>query len=208
MSKKITEVKDQNTEQLILSAARSVFTKKGFAAARMDDIAQEAGINRALLHYYFRSKGKMFDVIFQENLKSFYANFLEILSTDLPIRDKIHSLVYSEIDTLLERPELPLFILNEIARNPDNLDEMLQHVEVHSFFKVFVQQMKAEIAAGNIRPVDPRQFIMSLMATCIFPFIAKPMLNKVMGISETEFKKVMLARKEVVSELLIASLEK
>jgi TetR/AcrR family transcriptional regulator len=83
----MTEI-DKNTEQKILDAARKVFTRQGFAAARMDDIAQEAGINRALLHYYFRSKQKLFDVIFAENMGNFYSSFVSILGSDADLEPK------------------------------------------------------------------------------------------------------------------------
>lgn len=114
---------DKNTEQKILDAARVVFTRQGFAAARMDDIATEAGINRALLHYYFRSKQKLFDVIFEENLSRFYRSFIEILSSELDLESKIRNLISAEIDMLLENRDLPLFIISEASRNPEMMVE-------------------------------------------------------------------------------------
>jgi TetR/AcrR family transcriptional regulator len=198
--------KDGNTELLILNAARKVFTQKGYAAARMEDIAREAGMNRALIHYYFRSKEKMFDLIFEENLRNFYTGFLRILSTDVPMREKIRNLVHNEIDTLLENPELPLFIVNEIARNPAKLQEKMKHIQVHAFFREFTTQFEAEFCSGQHKQLSPHQFLMSLMSMCIFPFMGKPMLVQVMGISEEQFRQVMEQRKAEVSNLLLSVL--
>lgn len=205
-TQEISATKDQNTELLILNAARKVFTQKGYAAARMDDIAREAGMNRALIHYYFRSKEKMFDLIFEENLRNFYTGFLHILSSDAPMREKIRNLVHNEIDTLLENPSLPLFIVNEIARNPEKLKEKLKHVQVHQFFTEFTTQFEAEFCGGSNKSVSPHQFLISLMSMCIFPFMGKPMLVHVMGLSEEQFRQVMENRKKEVTDLLLSSL--
>ncbi len=205
---KTIPAKDQNTEQLILNAARRVFTNKGFAAARMEDIAAEAGMNRALLHYYFRSKEKMFDMIFEENLQLFYGNFLAVLQQDVPFKDKIAMLVSTEIDTLLEHPEIPLFIVQEIARKPEQLKDKMKTIRIHRFVEEFGRQLTEETQRGNIRKVDPRQFFMSFMGMCIFPFIAKPMLKVVMQQKDSEFARLMEERKKEVTRTLLLSLEK
>src|ERR1700755_347789 len=123
-TKKVVRKKEdhESTEQKIKEAARKLFTQKGFAATRTRDIAEEAGLNLALLNYYFRSKQKLFDIIMMENFRQFIKgisfNFLEEAT---PLDEKIGKIVTLYIDFLTQHPDLPLFILNELRNNPDQL---------------------------------------------------------------------------------------
>src|SRR6188474_52868 len=121
-SKKVAPDLDINTEEKIKNAARAVFHKKGFAAARTRDIAEEAGINLALLNYYFRSKEKLFELIMLENIQQFVRGVKEIImEEDTELRDKIERISSFYIDMLIRNPDLPLFILSELRANPDHL---------------------------------------------------------------------------------------
>lgn len=208
MSKTIQTEQDKGTEQLILEAAGRVFTRVGFAAARMEDIAREAGMNRALLHYYFRSKQKMFDLIFEENLKMFYANFLRILASDNPLELKIKTLVETEIDMLLQNQDLPMFILNEISQRPGQIKERIQKTAAGEFMKEFISQISREIKKGNIRKIEPLQLIINIMSLCIFPFIGRPMMMAISGIDQKQFESLMKQRKIYIADMILESLKK
>ena len=208
MSKKIDIIPDKNTEERILDAARVVFTRSGFAAARMEDIAREADMNRALLHYYFRSKQKMFDMIFEENLKKFFGNFLIILSGNDKLELKLRKLIAAEIDMLLQNQYLPLFMLNEINRNPELVKERLLNIPQRQFIPEFISQVQQEIKNGTIKEVEPIQILINIISLCIFPFAGKPMIMAITGIDQTHFELMMQERKNIIADLIISSIKK
>ena len=117
----VKNVKNKGAEEKILVAARKVFTTKGMAGARMQDIADEAGINKALLHYYFRDKDKLFEVVFMEEAQKFFPKINAIFNSDVPLFEKIENFVNEYIDEMQENPYLPWFVMNEVNRDPDQL---------------------------------------------------------------------------------------
>ncbi len=199
---------DKNTEQKILDAARSIFTNQGFAAARMDEIATEAGINRALLHYYFRSKQKLFDVVLEENLNHFYQSFIRILASDVDLETKIRNLVIAELDMLVANPNLPLFIIAETSRNPEMMIEKLNHIPIKQFFLQFMQVVNTEIEKGNIKPINPVHILMHIMSLCLFPFVGRPVFKHITGASQEQFEKLIEERKIIISESVIQLFKK
>ncbi|NJN41742.1 MAG: TetR/AcrR family transcriptional regulator [Flammeovirgaceae bacterium] len=140
------KTKDSNTENVILKAARKVFTQKGYSGARMDDIANEAGINRALLHYYFRNKDRMFEVIFEQRILEFFSGLIAILSADINLRDKVLAIIDHDMSMLKKHPDLPLFVLQEINQNPDRIKKFIlkNGVSPKLIFETFNSQVKKE----------------------------------------------------------------
>ncbi len=197
----------KNTEETILEAARKVFVQKGFAAARMCEIAKTANINQALLHYYFRKKDKLFSIIFEQESRKFYAEFLSILKSERPFFEKIRLLVAKEIQKISSAPFLPMFILNEMHSNPERLDQFLgsnhRHAEI---FNVFSEVVLKEQAEGRIRKVCPRQLFLSILGLTTFPFLAQPMIKHVLDIDDTAFNQMMSERVDYASDMLIKSL--
>ena len=118
-------VQDKNTETLILDTARQIFIEKGFDGARMQEIADKAGINKALLHYYYRSKQKLFEAIFDESFKKIIPRIFEFMSSSKSLEFKIEQFVSSYIDILIENPHLPSFVLHELNRNPGRITDMV-----------------------------------------------------------------------------------
>lgn len=208
MGKTIKANTETNTEQQILHAARRVFTRKGFAATRMEDIATEAGINRALLHYYFRSKQKMFDQIFEENLRTFFTSFLQAIQGNGTFEEKIRQLVDTQIEVLLHNQDLPLFIVNEIAHNPEKITERIGHLPVHAFRDQFEKMIRSEMRKGTIIKTDARQILMHVLSMCVWPFIAKPMLSAIMEWNQKEFEQMMRKRKDAIADTILLSLKK
>jgi AcrR family transcriptional regulator len=193
------------TEDKVLQAARTVFQRKGFDGARMQDIADEAGINKALLHYYFRSKDRLFDAVFRDAFNNFFPRVQEILASDITLEKKLEGFIDKYIDMVKANPFLPIFILNEINRNPDKIDEIINlHVINPKLLFVAVQK---EIDSGEIRAVDPRHLMVSIIGMCLFPFLAKPIIkNFLLDNNDAEFEKFLSERKKEISELVLKSL--
>jgi AcrR family transcriptional regulator len=199
--------KEANTEEKILLAAKKVFVVKGLAGARMQDIADEAGMNKALLHYYFRSKDKLFEMIFKEATKNFIPRISAIFQSDLSLFDKIESFCSEYIQKVMENPFIPLFILNEINKQPYSFLKKMFGAQKPEIQK-FVQQLKEEEKKGIIVSTDPMQLLMSMMSMCVFPFVAKPLWQFIGGITDEQFISLMKARKELVPKFIITSIMK
>ena len=204
----VKEKKDGTTEEKILQAARKVFVRKGMAGARMQDIADEAGINKALLHYYFKNKAILFEVIFMQAAQKLFPRINEIFTGDLPLFEKIERFCEEYIDIIMENPYLPLFVINEINQNPDLFFEKLMNGKTRPNPEKFLQQMEREVKKGNIHKVSPLQLLVHLISLTIFPFVAKPMIQKNLGLDELEFRSLMLERKKEIPRFVISALKK
>ncbi len=115
--------KDISTEEKILEAAKEVFLKKGFDGARMQEIADTAGINKAMLHYYFRTKDRLFEHIFVTAISNIFPKVGGIFISDAPFEDKIRAFIRDYLSFILQNPFLPIFILHEMSANPERLIE-------------------------------------------------------------------------------------
>lgn len=196
---------DNNTRQLIFGAARKIFTRKGFGGARMQEIADEAGINKALLHYYFRNKDLLFESIFRDAIKSFIPGIMQTMKADLPFFEKIRLFVVQYIDNLSENPDLAGFILHELRANPQHLAENLIDFGIDIAF--FGKQIEAEVAAGRIRPVKPEHLLVNIVSLTIFPFIARPVLMGINRMDDEHFRQFIEERKALVPGIIIQSLK-
>lgn len=199
--------KDQSTEQKILAAAKEVFIEKGMDGARMQDIADRAGINKALLHYYFRSKEKLFETVFVQQAAEFLPKVGDIMLSEAPLFSKIEQFVDVYITKLIQNPYLPLFILNELNRQPQTFILKIWG-ERRPPVQMFVAQVMEEAKKGIIKPIDPRQLIVNMVSMCIFPFAGKPMIQWVTKMSEEDFKEFMEQRKTEVAKFIIDSIRK
>lgn len=197
------------TEEIILQAATRVFQEKGYAAARMDEIAKEAGINRALLHYYFRSKEKMFDLIFAVKFKSFFSGVAALFLAEIPIFEKVAALVDLELSMLSQNPELPLFIIGELNRNPERLIKMMQknNVNMAAVVQMLDMQLHKEYEAGIIKKISGYAFVLNLMGLCLYPFIAKNLITSLAGMEKDAFLMMVSGRKQEITDFIIGGLK-
>ncbi len=194
--------RDGETEQRILDAARTVFLRRGTAGARMQEIAQEAGVNQALLHYYFRSKEGLSMAVFRQIALRMFPALVQTLSADISIDEKIDRLVALYLDNLSRNPFLPGYLIAEMQHHPERLSQLLSpalggapaHVLPPLFDKLRAQ-IDERVAAGEMRPIAPEQFAVNLISLCIFPFAARPMLHAVFGMDDAAFARFIEQRK-------------
>lgn len=199
-SKKTKPVVDASAEEKIKNAARIIFHQKGFAAARTRDIAEEAGINLALLNYYFRSKEKLFDIIMMESLQGFFMSVTTLFSNEESSwEDKIEIFVSSYIDMLIKQPDIPLFILSELRANPNALISKMNVKEV-MLKSHFMKQFQEQVKKGNIAPTHPLHFLMNLIGMAVFPFIGSPILKNIGDLKEKDFNELMEQRKKLIPQ--------
>lgn len=198
------------TEEKILAAATEVFHQKGFGGARMEEIAQAAGINKALLHYYFRSKQKLFDKVFHTSFAQLISKIMGIMVSPKPLEEKVYEISRFYHQLLQERPQLPLFVLHALQANgPGFLSELSANMPASppQIIAQFFQQIQAEVDAGTIKPIDPRHLMVSLVAMCVFPFMLKPVLVFLMGMEHSDFAAFVDSRQEWVPEFVMNALK-
>jgi AcrR family transcriptional regulator len=199
--------KNSNTEQNILEAAKLVFVAKGMAGARMQEIADKAGINKALLHYYFRSKEKLFEAVFVEILSKLIPDISELLLSELPLFEKIRKFTQHYIDTIRENPLIPVFILHELNREPEGIARTFKSMGIQP--QIFVDEINREIKKGTIIPIDPLHLIVNLLSMCIFPIVAQPIMQHLIFEDKGEAYSAFLEqRKKEVPEFIINSIRK
>ncbi|MDB5282066.1 MAG: TetR family transcriptional regulator [Bacteroidota bacterium] len=184
-------------EEKIKQAARKLFTERGFDAVKTRDIAAEAGINLALLNYYFRSKQKLFDVIMVENFEQFVQQLIPVMGDENLSLDEIIAKVSGNyIDMLRNNPDLPFFILNEMKNESSEL--LVIREKMKDVKSGFIKRVEKAMKEGKLTPLHMGHLMMNFMGLVIFPFVAKPVLMKVNGFSNKEFDALMDERKDLV----------
>ncbi len=195
-----------NTEQKILEAAKKVFTLKGMGGARMQEIADEAGINKALLHYYYRSKDKLFEAVFMDAFFTMIPDVVDLLKAEIPLFEKIELFAEKYIDIFIENPFIPGFVMNELSQNPQRIVNLISQTGIQPQF--FIDQINDEIQKGTIKPIQPQHLIVNLLSMCIFPFIATPILKTIIfGQDDQKFIDFIEQRKKEVPEFIINSIK-
>jgi TetR/AcrR family transcriptional regulator len=195
----------RSTEELILEAAQAVFLEKGLAGARMQEIADRAGINKALLHYYFRSKEKLSALIIERAIGVILPRVMAVLETEMELFDKIRLVVDTYLSFVSRNSFLPLFIVNEVNRNPQFFFRAVVEKE-RTHLDKFRRQVEEAVAQGRIHPINPAQLFMNVMSLVIFPFLGKPIIQVGLGLSDEDFKREMEHRRTEVAEFVIRAI--
>lgn len=199
-------MKDDKTEDHILNAAEKVFQRKGMDGARMQEIANEAGINKAMLHYYYRSKRFLFEAVFTKAFSLIAPEINRVINDDTDLFDKIRKFTHSYIDFIQKHPYLPNFIIQELNRDSDFIN-VLQKKKGFPDFRKFQAQVEKEVREGNIRPIKAEQLFIHLLSLNIFPFLAAPLFKGFLKIDDRTYKRLMEQRKEEITNLIITYLQ-
>ncbi|MGO3156451.1 TetR/AcrR family transcriptional regulator [Mesonia sp.] len=199
--------KQGTTEKQILNAAENIFQTKGMNGARMQEIADKAGINKAMLHYYYRSKQLLFEAVFKNAFSLLAPQLNAILNDDSSIEEKVRNFTHNYISFISKHPYLPNFVIQELNRNPDFI-EKIQESSAFPTLDKFNAQVEKEVKAGILKPIDGKQLFVHIISLNIFPFVAKPLIKGFLELSNIDFKKLMEQRKTEVSEFIINSIKK
>ena len=181
----------ETTEEKILLAAEEVFLRDGYAGSRMQEIADLAGMNKALLHYYFRSKDKLFEKIFDKKIELLFPKLEEMFEQEISFEDLICAFVEKYIALLSESPYLPLFLIN-IANSPNN-QGFMKKLPI-SIDKKLVEVFMRDVSLRKIRAIKPLHFIVSVVGMCAFPFIAKPVIMEITKANEAQYQEFLKNR--------------
>lgn len=198
---------ESNTEELIFTSAIKIFHKKGLAGARMQEIADEAGINKAMLHYYFRSKQLLFEAVFKKAFMQLAPQIHQVLNSEDSLFEKIINFTDKYISFVMENRFLPTFIIQELNNNPDFANQFFSQAEFPKSTR-FLIQIEEGIQNGTIKNVNPKQLLIDMFSLAIFPFIGAPLLQKITNLNEEEYNNLLIERKKHIASMLINSIKK
>ncbi len=202
----MTKTKDISAEEKILEAARQVFENKGMSGARMQEIADEAKINKSLLHYYYRSKQKLFEAVFKTAFHKLAPQINIILNSDQSICEKIRNFSMNYTSFMIKHPYLPNFILQELNRNPAFVKELIS-TKTFPSMNNFQNQIREAVENKKIRKIEAEQIFNNILSLNIFPFVAAPLLKGFINANDKEYKTVLENRKVEVAEFIIQSIK-
>ncbi|WP_029905698.1 TetR/AcrR family transcriptional regulator [Prevotella sp. 10(H)] len=201
--------KDISTEERIKQAARKVFQEKGYGQARTRDIADAAGINLALLNYYFRSKEKLFDIIMEESMQQVFGLIVGLVNDEkIGLSEKIDLIVNRYIDSLWENPNLPLFVLSEIQANPRKVMEkagLSNHIIVGNYL---YKQVQEQIDIKGIKGLTPLHVFVNIVSMTVFPIVGRPLLLSMHSpMTDEEYKDFVDGRRTLIPMWIKAMLK-
>ena len=206
-------IREAVTEQRILEAARAVFLRHGTAGARMQEIAQEASVNQALLHYYFRTKERLAAAVFQQIASRIFPALAQTLGADISLDEKIDRLVAIYLDNLSQNLFVPGYVISELHYHPERVQQLLSTVMgadpgilMPSLLKNLEKQINERVQQGTMRPIKPQQFVINLISLCVFPFAARPMLSIVFGMDDAAFMRFIAQRKKELPDFFRSAL--
>jgi TetR/AcrR family transcriptional regulator len=197
---------DKQTEEKIFDSATVVFQEKGMDGARMQDIANRAGINKALLHYYFRTKDLLFEAVFQKVAGRLFNKFAPVFEEDLSLEEKIRFFYKEHITFMRENPRLPAFLLNEINRHPERIKKMIRNVDFIKLWETLERQHKKELEEYNITFETVPQIMVSIASLSVFPFAARGILEGIFENLGVDFDTYIEERKEFAAEFVLGAL--
>ncbi|WP_347174924.1 TetR/AcrR family transcriptional regulator [Polaribacter uvawellassae] len=198
--------KDTNTESSILEAAESIFQRKGMDGTRMQEIADEAGINKAMLHYYYKSKQLLFGAVFKKAFGLLAPQLNAVLNDDSTIEIKIRNFANNYISFISKHPYLPSFIIMELNKNPEFILKIKDNAGFPNLEK-FKGQVKKEVENGILKPIDGEQLFINIISLCVFPFVASPLVKALVNVNDAEFKALMEARKTEIANFIIDAIK-
>ena len=197
---------DSSTEAKIYDAARRIFILKGMEGARMQEIADEAGMNKALLHYYFRSKENLFKAVFKDIFSKFFSRVRGTLNSNITAKEKLMVFIDNYIDLIAANPYVPQFIINEINRDPRMLKSMMLEsgAEPQMVLSMFLNEVQSNISSK----IDPRHIVVSLLGMLVFPFAGRPLLQMIYFNNDVEaYDRFLMERKEIVKNMILKFIE-
>jgi len=210
---KLRVARDRDTEQRILDAAHVVFIRRGTAGARMQEIAEEAGVNKALLHYYFRNKSRLGEAVFRRVATGMFARLAGIMGGDADIETKVTQVVQIYFSQLSKVPYVPGYVLSELNQHPERSHQLLDIVrtlrssaDAPDFIDALSKQLARAGREGRIRPIAADQFLVNLVSLCVFPFAARPMICAVLQLDDRAYERFMKQRAATLAHFFLGAL--
>jgi AcrR family transcriptional regulator len=196
------------TQRKILNTARQLFVKKGFKGTTVRDIATAAGTNIAMVNYYFRTKENLFDAIFEEAFGMLASKIFAAVDSDLPFFELIEYWVNSYFDLLTENPDFPIFVLNEVARNPERIGKKFRFGSPYQLYSKLAFCIYTEEQKGTISVNSYSDLFLNIVSLSVFPFICRPVVTQVLNIKEGQYTEMIDSHRKYVVDFIIKAIKK
>ncbi len=199
---------EKQTEEKIFESATEIFLTKGMDGARMQDIADHAGINKALLHYYYRTKDHLFNAVFEKIAGQMIKKFALVLDENHSLEEKIRFFYREHIGFLQRNPRLPAFFMHELNRNPGRIRKLIQNLDIKKLWSALEKQHKEEFERYHITGETVPQLMTTIAALSVFPFLAKTIVSALMEKMGYDFNEYIEARKTYAADFVIKAITK
>jgi AcrR family transcriptional regulator len=198
-----SETESSSTEQKIFDAARDVFQSKGLEGARMQEIADKADINKSMLHYYYRSKEKLFEKVYELSIIKLMPQVANLLNEEMPLDVKLRKFSAKYLELVKANPDIPLFVIHEMNKNPSRLKKFIAK-EIGKRVQPFLDQIKEEREKGNTVNLPPEQIFVNIMGMLVFPFLARTVLQVILDMDEKAFSEFIAVREAFMPDYLVS----
>lgn len=179
----------------------------------MQEIARAAGVNQALLHYYFRSKDRLAEAVFRRAARQLLPSVIAVLASEADLEEKVTQVVQLELDHLLRTPGLPGYVIGELSHHPDRARQFVSALtgvtpeDVRPrVFRTLRAQIEERVRRGRMRRIAPEQLVVNLLCLCIFPFAARPMLEVMLGLDDRRFVRFVARRRKELAPFFLRAL--
>lgn len=203
------EKKDTNTEHIIKKAAEYEFLTRGYAGAKTTEIAKRAGVNHAMLHYYFRTKENLFNIVFEEMIQVMASSFAGTFDQDLPFFEKIQLGIETHFNIMEQNPRLPFFIYSEIITNEKRKEMFAQKLypNISRILKDLQTGLDIEVEKGKAKPAKAIDILLNIISLNVFAFLAEPFLSLIGEKNHINYKELLQHRKENNVQVILKSLQ-
>ncbi len=183
-----------NKEDLIKQAAKELFFSKGYLHATTQEIADAAGVNRALINYYFRSRDLLFQTVYREAVESLKDKLHDAITKNIPFNEKLELFIDVYMKELIKYPYRESFLITEICSKNFALKEKKKS----SILSVFIEEIAAEMEKGTIKKSNPIHFILDIFSAVAYPVIMKPLYVKLLDVPQCDYEKLLTERKQII----------
>lgn len=202
-------MKDDTMEKKILESAKELFLQNGYEAVSTTQVAKKAGCNQALVHYYYRTKQKLFKIIFQEEIEKMFMRLKEIPQDDISVEDFVSKVIDTQLEFMKENKNAPLFLIGELRNNPEILELLPENMSQYS--KEILNRMRAFIklkqSKGELQAIDVEDLLLDILSLNVFPIMTQSFFLKVWGMQPQEQDIFLERRKEHIKKVIIASIK-
>jgi AcrR family transcriptional regulator len=197
---------ERETEEKIFLAARKVFQERGFDGARMQEIADEAKINKSMLHYYYRNKDNLFFEVFKAGVKKILPQLMGILNKEISLKSKIKEIVEFYYLTFDENPQLPSFVIFEMNQNTERFKDFMSSHGV-SLPQTYIDQVQLAIQEKRIKDIAPHQLLMNIISLCLMPIVARNMVQMLFKLNDDNYMEFLEQRRELNLNFILEGIQ-
>lgn len=194
--------KQMTRQQEILRAALQEFIKEGISGARLQAIADNIGVTKAMIHYYFQTKENLFLEVFGKASNVLMDGLMEVLEKEEQLFPKIEAFIDQAVNRFHDHPQLAGFVVNELNNHAELIEPVFKEAFTYDA-SIFNSQLKEAASSYKIAPVDARQVVANILSLCLLPYSGRGFLQSISGMDDQKYEKFLSNRREVIKDTII-----